>query len=44
MLREEVARLSGSSGPELHAFFARGMLLNVAASMDFPELGQPSGW
>jgi hypothetical protein len=44
MLRETVARLSGSSGPELHAFFAHGMLLNVAASMDFPELDDAATW
>jgi AcrR family transcriptional regulator len=43
-LREEVARLSGASGEELYAFFARGMLLNVAASMDFPALGDPELW
>jgi AcrR family transcriptional regulator len=43
-LRAEVARLSGASGPELHAFFAHGMLLNVAASMDFPALADPSCW
>jgi len=43
-LREEVARLSGSSGEQLHAFFAEGMLLNVAASIDFPELGDPASW
>ena len=40
MLREEVARLAdGASAEELYTFFAQGMLLNVAASMDFPELG-----
>lgn len=44
MLRTEVARLSGSTGAELHAFFARGMLLNVAASIDFPELADPLCW
>jgi AcrR family transcriptional regulator len=45
MLREEVARLAdGADGEELYAFFAQGMLLNVAASMDFPELGDPSRW
>jgi len=44
-LREEVARLSGSAdGERLYVFFAQGMLLNVAASMDFPELGDPRRW
>jgi AcrR family transcriptional regulator len=43
-LRAEVARLSGASGEEIHAFFAHGMLLNVAASMDFPALDDPASW
>jgi len=43
-LREEVARLSGASGQQLQDFFAKGMLLNVAASMDFPALGDSAGW
>jgi hypothetical protein len=43
-LREEVARLSGASGEQLQEFFAMGMLLNVAASMDFPALGDSAGW
>lgn len=40
----EVARLSGASGPALQQFFATGMLLNVAASMDFPALGDSDSW
>jgi AcrR family transcriptional regulator len=45
MLRAEVARLAdGADGIELYNFFAQGMLLNVAASMDFPELGDPCRW
>jgi AcrR family transcriptional regulator len=44
MLRTEVERLSGSTGPELYDFFARGMLINVAASMDFPDLSDPERW
>jgi len=45
MLRDEVARLAdGASADELYTFFAQGMLLNVAASMDFPELGDPATW
>jgi AcrR family transcriptional regulator len=43
-LREAVSRLSGASGRQLYDFFARGMLLNVAASMNFPELGDPATW
>jgi AcrR family transcriptional regulator len=43
-LREEVARLSGASGQQLQDFFAKGMLLNVAASMDYPALGDSAGW
>ena len=40
----EVARLSGAGGPELQRFFATGMLLNVAASMDLPALGERDSW
>lgn len=43
-LRERVAQLSGAGGEELFSFFARGMILNVAASMDFPSLGDPELW
>jgi AcrR family transcriptional regulator len=43
-LREAVAQLSGASGQRLYDFFAKGMLLNVAASMDFPQLGDPATW
>ena len=43
-LVEEVARLSGASGEQLQQFFAMGMLLNVAASMDFPALGDGASW
>jgi AcrR family transcriptional regulator len=43
-LRGEVARLSGASGEDIHAFFAHGMLLNVAASIDFPALDDPGSW
>jgi AcrR family transcriptional regulator len=43
-LVEEVGRLSGASGPALQSFFAMGMLLNVAASIDFPALGDPASW
>jgi AcrR family transcriptional regulator len=40
----EVERLSGASGPQVQSFFAMGMLLNVAASMDYPELGDSHSW
>jgi AcrR family transcriptional regulator len=44
-LRAAVAGFAdGASAEMLYAFFAQGMLLNVAASMDFPELGDPSLW
>lgn len=33
-----VRRLSGAEPEELTAFFAKGMLMNVAALLDFPEL------
>ena len=34
-LHRRVRELSGASGHEIHHFFAEGMLLNVAAAMDF---------
>ncbi len=40
----EIARLSGASGQQLHDFIAEGMLLNVAASMDFPAIGDSASW
>jgi AcrR family transcriptional regulator len=43
-LRDQVAELSGAGPQELFAFFATGMLMNVAASMDFPALGDPALW
>jgi AcrR family transcriptional regulator len=43
-LVEQVGRLSGAAGAELQAFFAMGMLLNGAASIDFPALGDSSCW
>ena len=39
-----MARLSGAEGAPLQEFFAMGMLLNVAASMDFPALGDSASW
>ena len=43
-LVDEVGRLSGATGPQVQEFFAMGMLLNVAASMDSPALGDSSSW
>jgi AcrR family transcriptional regulator len=43
-LVEVVGELSGASGRDLQEFFAMGMLLNVAASMDFPALGDGASW
>jgi AcrR family transcriptional regulator len=43
-LRSEVARLSGASGEEVHWLFAKGMLVNVVACIDMPELGAPEAW
>jgi AcrR family transcriptional regulator len=40
----EIARLSGASGQQLQDFIAKGMLLNVAASMDFPAIGDSASW
>jgi AcrR family transcriptional regulator len=41
-LVDEVARLSGADADAVHSFFARGMLLNVAAAIDAPELAEPA--
>jgi len=43
-LRREVADLSGSTPEETYTFFATGMLLNVAAAIDNPELGELKSW
>jgi AcrR family transcriptional regulator len=43
-LRSEVAELSGANGEEVHWLFAKGMLINVVACMDMPELGSPEAW
>jgi AcrR family transcriptional regulator len=39
-----VQRLSGAPEEELRAFFATGMLLNVAAAMDLPAIAGPARW
>jgi AcrR family transcriptional regulator len=36
-LREDVRRMSGASDEEVTAFFAMGMLLNVAAALELPD-------
>jgi AcrR family transcriptional regulator len=39
-----VQRLSGAPEEEVRAFFATGMLLNVAAAMDLPQIAGEPGW
>ena len=39
-----VARLSGAPEDEVRAFFATGMLLNVAAAMELPQIAGDPGW
>jgi hypothetical protein len=43
-LYELVRELSGASRDELTQFFAAGMLLNVAAALDLPELLLNDTW
>ncbi len=43
-LYREIERLSGAGEDEVRRFFATGMLLNVAAAMDLPELADRVGW
>ena len=43
-LRTLVSELSGVEGRELSEFFARSMLLNVAACMHLPSTGDPARW
>jgi AcrR family transcriptional regulator len=43
-LRQVVIDATGTDGPELNDFFARGMLLNVAACMHLPATGDPRQW
>ena len=43
-LYELVSELSGADRLELQGFFATGMLLNVAAAMDLPELLYDETW
>ena len=40
-----VERVTGASTPEIRDFFARGMLMNVAAAMDLPQIcGEDDSW
>lgn len=39
-----VGRLSGAPEDEVRAFFATGMLLNLAAAMDLPQIAGEPGW
>src|SRR5512132_2800426 len=43
-LYELVRELSGADATELQGFFATGMLINVAAAMDLPELFSDETW
>jgi AcrR family transcriptional regulator len=43
-LRREVAELSGATPEDVYAFFSTGMLLNVAAAMNYPALGERKSW
>jgi AcrR family transcriptional regulator len=43
-LWELVERLSGAPEDEVRAFFATGMLLNVAAAMELPQIAGDPGW
>jgi AcrR family transcriptional regulator len=39
-----VGRLSGAPDDEVRTFFATGMLLNIAAAMDLPQIAGEPGW
>lgn len=41
-LHRRVKELSGATSDELHAFFAQGMLLNIAAAVELE--GKPTSW
>jgi AcrR family transcriptional regulator len=43
-LWELVQRLSDAPEDEVRAFFATGMLLNMAAAMDLPQIAGDPGW
>ena len=37
-------RLSGAPAEDIRAFFAKGMLMNVAAAVDLPEIAHDDAW
>ena len=39
-----VARLSGAPEEDVRGFFATGMLLNMAAALDLPQIAGDPGW
>ena len=39
-----VTQLSGAAEDDVRAFFATGMLLNMAAAMDLPQIAGDPGW
>src|SRR3954454_2241807 len=39
-----VARLSGADGQALQEFFSHGMLMNVAAALDYADICSDKGW
>ena len=43
-LYHTVEQLSGAGADDVRAFFATGMLLNVAAALDLPELADKEEW
>jgi AcrR family transcriptional regulator len=43
-LYRTVERLSGAPADDVRAFFATGMLLNVAAAIDLPEIAGRKAW
>jgi hypothetical protein len=43
-LYDLVRELTGADAAELQGFFANGMLLNVAAALDLPELLGDESW
>jgi AcrR family transcriptional regulator len=43
-LYDLVRELTGATPEELHTFFAMGMLLNVAAALDLPQLFGDEAW
>jgi AcrR family transcriptional regulator len=43
-LHELVAELSGADAEQLRAFIAKGMLCNVAAALDMPQIAWDENW